>query len=136
MRQILGGIGDAYASSAQPEVGVTLPEIAVALGREEEDSELERAIYELTRTGYLEPTLEVDQVRAPLAVRPTEKALQIVAGWPGGADALLAEIATRLNEAPTEEERRRLQRALDSLTGLGREVLSDIIANVITRGAG
>jgi hypothetical protein len=129
MRPVLAGIGEAYAASAQPDVGVTLPEIAWTLGREEND-ELERTIYELTRTGYLEAVL--DQALAPISVQPTEKALQVVAGWPGGADALLAELAARLDDAATEDERGKLQRALDGLSGLGREVLSDVIANVAT----
>jgi hypothetical protein len=76
--------------------------------------------------------LEVDQALAPISVQPTEKALQVVAGWPGGADALLAELAARLDDAATEDGRGKLQRALDGLSGLGREVLSDVIANVAT----
>jgi hypothetical protein len=51
MRPVLDGVCTAYAASAQPDVGVTLPEIAYVLDREEDDEELERLISELARTG-------------------------------------------------------------------------------------
>jgi hypothetical protein len=131
MLPVLLGVGNAYSATSRPEVGVTPAEVAETLGRDHDD-ELERILYELTRTDYVEAVLEVDQSLAPVSMRPTEKALRVVAGWPGGADALLAALAARRDAATSEEERGRLQRAYESLSGLGREVLSDVIANVLT----
>jgi hypothetical protein len=41
-------------------------------------------------------------------------------------------IAARRDAATSEEERNRLQRAYDGLKGLGREVLSEVLAKVLT----
>jgi hypothetical protein len=132
---VLLGVGQAYSASAQPDLGVTPDDVAEALGQARDD-ELDRILYELTRSAYLEETLGADQSLVPIRMRPTEKGLQVTSGWPGGesqaAAALLAAIAARRDAAGSEEERSRLQRAYDALSGLGREVLSDVLANVLT----
>jgi hypothetical protein len=132
---VLLAVGQAFSASGRPELGVTPEQVAEALGRPR-DEDLDRVLYELTRSNYLESTIGADQSLAPLYMRPTEKGLQITSGWPGGegqaAAALLAVIAARRDAATSEEERNRLQRAYDGLKGLGREVLSEVLAKVLT----
>lgn len=68
----------------------------------------------------------------------TPKARRAVGQWPtpeNVADRLLAALEQAASETADEEERGRFRRAADSLKGLGRDVLPEVIANVITKGA-
>ncbi len=53
--------------------------------------------------------------------------------WPSSDpyEALLALLDRRVVEAPDEDTRSRLRRVRDTITGLGRDVGSNLIANVL-----
>lgn len=68
----------------------------------------------------------------------TPAARRAVGQWPtpeNVADRLVATLEQAADEATDEERQGRLRRAADSLKGLGRDVLPEVIANVITKGA-
>ena len=105
------------------------------LNRPQNDPRTDRALYHLTREGYLRAGGETDTTLGPIDVELAEKGLQITSGWPGGKPALdvfLAALETRIEQAATPEERSRLQRAYDGAKGLGREVFGEVISMVIT----
>jgi hypothetical protein len=93
------------------------------------------ALYDLERTGYVQSLGSVDHQLRPVEAQLTEKGLQVTSGWPTGepgAAALLAAIATRIDETESLEERKGLQRAYDTLTNLGRDVLSEVLARSLS----
>jgi len=107
-----------------------------------DEDEARRALDALVRGGYI----TVEQFTAnglPFFIEPTEKGLQYCSGWPtpGGSSTFLAEflsaIDARANDAATpEEERGRLRRLAEAAGGVGKELLSDIIAKVIEHHSG
>jgi hypothetical protein len=111
-------------------------EVNEALGRETDDPTTARALYDLARTGYLVDVVWSDVSMAPQFFQLSERGLaRTSAGWPSGegsVEALLAVLAAKIDAAEDDEERTRLQRAFDALRSLGRETLSDILANIAT----
>lgn len=88
------------------------------------------------RGSYLEADWELSGDYAVRGIRP--EARRAVGQWPtpeNVADRLLAALEQAAEETGDEEQQGRFQRAADSLKGLGRDVLPEVIANVITRGA-
>lgn len=73
-----------------------------------------------------------------IVLEVTPAARRAVGQWPtpeNVADRLLAALEQAADQTVDEEQRSRLRRAADSLKGLGRDVLPEVIANVITKGA-
>lgn len=132
---VLLAAGRAHSVSTRPELGVTPDEVADGLGRTR-DEELDRIIYELTRSAYLEQTIGADQSLVPLYMRLTEKGLQATAGWPGGSgevvlERLLTLIEQRIDESASPEERSRWERLREGLQGVGRETAAEILGRLI-----
>jgi DNA-binding MarR family transcriptional regulator len=64
------------------------------------------------------------------------EARQLVGAWPSAgaiASRLVAELERRADAASSDEERSKWRRLLDSVLGLGREVVVDVAAAAITR---
>jgi hypothetical protein len=128
------------AQLAHPnQIDVTQRQVNAELDREHDSFETDRMLLYLADAGYIEGTATVDQLFGPLHLRLTEKGLQATAGWPSSqADAiitsLIAAFESRIQNAETKEERTKLTRARDALLGIGREVLTEVIAGQITRG--
>lgn len=73
-----------------------------------------------------------------LVMDVTPEARRAVGQWPtpeNVANRLLAVLEQAADQTGDEEQRTRLRRAADSLKGLGRDVLPEVIASVITKGA-
>jgi hypothetical protein len=121
-------------------LGALTADVNTELGRLADDVDVDRAIFELVQTGYLEVTLDSDQSLAPRAFRLSEKALQLTAGWPSGSGEvafarLLATLDARIEGASSEEERGRLAKARAAITGVGRDVMIDLMSAAIQGGA-
>jgi hypothetical protein len=74
----------------------------------------------------------MDQLPGPAFCRPTEKGLQVTAGWPTSSgeialERLLALIDERLAAAASDEERSRWQRFREGITDIGRDVLVGLL---------
>jgi len=67
----------------------------------------------------------------------SEKGYQAVAGWPSrpGDDVfvrLLDVLQERIDGAPTETERTRLEKFRDGAVGVGKDVLTDVLSKAAT----
>jgi hypothetical protein len=83
-----------------PDGAITQDALNVALGRPLGDPQTSTTLTQLSDAGYFREAQSVEQVDGPIAFRLGERALQRVAGWPGGdgdlASELLALIDRRL----------------------------------------
>jgi len=114
---------------------VTQDAVNEEMGREPGDVQTARALHDLWHADYVDDVLDGGGMGAfgPQRFTLTEKALQIVAGWPGfGGESLfsrmLAELDERVASASTPEERTRLERLRDGLVGVGRDVFTNVIS--------
>jgi hypothetical protein len=129
------------AEAAPPDMGASQDAVNELLGRGAGDETTARVLHELEQAGYIRETLDFDQGIGPTHFVLTEKALQVVAGWPGGgADAayerLVALLEEQIAEAATPEERSRWERARDALLSVGRDVLVELLAGAAGRAIG
>jgi hypothetical protein len=70
---------------------------------------------------------------------PTGHARRTVGSWPSPetiAAGLIAALQEAAEHETSDERKGRLRRAADALGGLGKDVLSEVIASVITKGIG
>lgn len=139
VRPVLGAVYAATSATGSA-FGVDQAAVNEELGRDPKDATTDRVLHELERSGYLEASVSAtgDMLGANV-VRLTEKGLQQVAGWPsqdslGMADRLLWVLEERIEQAPTEDERTRLQRLRDAAVGIGRDVLTDVLSKMATEG--
>jgi hypothetical protein len=132
---VLRAVYAAYPNAPRPELGVDQRTINAQLGRDEADPETARVLEELVHSGYLEATMEVDQIQGPAFCRLTEKGLRTVAGWPS-ADAAVESLVAALDEeieaTESETEKGKLRALRDSVGQVGRDVVADVLAKVIT----
>lgn len=127
-----------------PELGATRSEIAMRLDAEPDEIDVARILFHLVEAGYLVDTAAhlraMGEDGLPKAVRPTEKALQLAAGWPSGpADHIAAQLVAALDERIDRaegEERSRLVRLRDGITGIGRDVLVAVLTDAAKRAGG
>jgi hypothetical protein len=125
--------------AASPDIGASQDAVNSRLGRQRGDEATARVLHELEQAGYLRATMDVEQLVGPAYFVLTEKALQIVARWPGGGtDAaykqLVALIEERIEQAEGDEERTRWERARDAIVGLGHDVLVNVLSAAAARG--
>lgn len=87
------------------------------------------------READVESRWEIDQVPGPLTVAPTEKALQLLAGWPtSGAAAvekLLSVIDSQIASAPDEERKGKLRSFRDSVVDMGESVAAEVLVKLL-----
>ena len=129
------------AEAAPVDTGASQDAVNEPLGREAGDEVTARVLHELEQADYIRETLEIGQGVGPARFVLTEKALQVVAGWPGGgADAayerLVALLEERIAAAATPEERSRWERARDAVLSIGRDVLVELLAGATGRAIG
>lgn len=131
----------AYEAAAEgsPDIGASQDAVNARMGREAGDVSTARSLLQLEQAGYLRETMGADQIVGPAFFTLTEKALQVVAGWPGGGgdaayDRLLALLDERISAAGTPDERSQWERARDAVVGAGRDVLVEVLAAAATRG--
>ncbi|MGH3056623.1 MAG: hypothetical protein ACRDPP_00105 [Gaiellaceae bacterium] len=140
---VLLAAGRAHSASTRPELGFTPEDVANTLGQAR-DQALDRILYELARSDYLEETIGADQSLVPLYMRATEKALQVTAGWPSASGEaalgrLLALIEARIADAATPEERGRWERLREGFAGIGRDAGAEMLGSLaagFVRGLG
>jgi hypothetical protein len=119
---------------APPGFGVSQMRVNQRLGREEEDLRTSRA-FEMLDGTYIEGRMKTDQVPGPLMAIPTERALQLLAGWPGDGvvafERLISALESQIAAATDEVERSKLRAVLDAVRGVGEGIVAEILTRVI-----
>ena len=114
---------------------VSQMDVGRQLGREEGDPGVSRAFEVLERNGYVEGGMSIDQLPGPLTVAPTEKTLQLLAGWPTSGEAaverLLAVLDERIKAAPDEQQKGKLRALRDSLVDVGEGVAAEVMVKLL-----
>jgi hypothetical protein len=136
MRPVLQAVYEA-SLTATP-YGVEQPQINAQLGRAPDDPKTDRLLYELERNGYIEAvTPSFSEAWGPSHSRLTEKALQVVAGWPGAASddvvsRLLDVLNAEIEQTHDPDQRSKLEKLRDVVAGIGRDVLTDVLSKALT----
>jgi DNA-binding PadR family transcriptional regulator len=137
VRPVLVAVYEALAAEGGMIPTTDLGGVSAALGRETEDERTYRVLVELKEKGYISGTQTGGG--GFVLIQLQEKGLQEVAGWPTrpGEDTyaqLLAALSERIEQSDSPEERTKLERFRDALAGVGRDVLTDVLAKVATSG--
>jgi hypothetical protein len=122
--------------SLSPDGLISRDTLNAALGRSQGDQQTSTTLMQLSTAGSFRDELSVEQLDGPLAFRLGEKALQRVAGWPGGsgdlASELLALIDSRLADpAVSQDERGRLERLRQTLGDVGKGVVTGLLTALV-----
>ncbi len=133
----LQAVVDLYAQVGAGE-DVSQMQVNQRLERKDGDSDTSRAFEVLERGEYFEGTTSIDGLPGALTVVPTEKALQLLAGWPAdGAVALERLVGTlqaRIDASSDEDEKGRLKRVLNAVQGVGENVAAEVLTKVMLGG--
>lgn len=131
---VLQAVVDLYPQ-APPALGVPQGQVNERLGRSENDPDTGRKYEMLEQAEYIKGFMETDQTPGPLMAAPTEKALQLLAGWPAdGAVALerlLSILDSRIAATSDEAERSKLQAFRDAAQNLGQNVAAQVMTKLI-----
>jgi DNA-binding MarR family transcriptional regulator len=132
---VLNAHAQAY-SRARSTLGASTDAVLEELGPNADPDTVALTLAELVRTGYLEETLGSDQSPGPISSRPTEKGLQVTAGWPTDSgevalERLLAVIEQQIEGATSEEERSKWKRLRDGVAGVGRDVFVNALTTAV-----
>jgi len=124
-----------------PGEGITQNAVNAELGRAPDHPATATAQMQLSASGYLRDEQSVDQIDGPIMFRLGERALQQVAGWPGGgrelADALLALIDERIADPDLDEdERSRLVRLRGAAGDVGKGVFTGLLTALVKSHTG
>ncbi|WP_020387712.1 hypothetical protein [Kribbella catacumbae] len=68
---------------------------------------------------------------------PTGHARRVVGAWPTPeslADRIIAALNDAADNEPDEAKKGKLRRAAEAVAGVGRDILTDVTAQVITKG--
>jgi hypothetical protein len=68
---------------------------------------------------------------------PTGHARRVVGAWPtpeGLADRIIATLNEAAYNEPDEAKKGKLRRGADAVAGVGKDMLTDVMAQVVTRG--
>lgn len=111
-------------------------QVCADLGRAEDDEATTRALIELRQYGYIDGIVS-GYLEPPRNMRPT--GLQHCAGWPtpGSESVFVAQFLTaidaRANDASVPaEERSRLKKLFDAAGAVGKDVLTEVTAKVLS----
>jgi hypothetical protein len=140
---ILPVLEAANECSCEPEGFANLGEVDVDavnrhLERKRHDPRTVAALRSLARGGYIEVTDGgPDQVDGPRLFALTDKALQLVAGWPSttgeaALQKLLAELEERIDAEPDEEKRSKLVKLRGGLVDVGKDVAAGVLTKIFT----
>jgi hypothetical protein len=118
-----------YVGHSAPEAGI---KTLVLVDSADDPASMKAAIRELARDGYLEIVFG-GQGDVPVSVRPTPKALQLEAGWPGSsAEAAIGDLVEALNSqiasTADTEEKSALVKVRDGLLGAARDFVVAYLA--------
>jgi hypothetical protein len=120
------------------ELEVEPEQVCAALGRDVGDEPTSTALRELRQYDYIEGIVS-GYLEPPRNMRATEKGLQQCAGWPkpGSESVFVAQFLTaidaRANDASVPaEERSRLKKLFDAAGAVGKDVLTDVAAKVLS----
>lgn len=139
MWPVLEAVYRAY-SNRPSDTGISQAAINQELGRGEKDEKTGLALHALERADYVRKTLDYEQATGPAFCEPTEKALQLLAGWPAtSGEAAFAQLLQALDaqiESTSGEERTRLERLREGVTEVGQGVMTGLLTRIIAGGAG
>jgi hypothetical protein len=117
---------------------VSQTQVNQRLEREDGDPDTSRAFEVLERGGYVQGTASIDGLPGALTVVPTERALQLLAGWPADGEValarLIATLQTQIDATSDEEEKGKLRRVLDAVQGVGENVAAEVLTKVMMGG--
>lgn len=134
---VLQAVVDLY-DQADAGDDVSQMQVNQRLGREEGDSDTSRAFEVLERSGYLQGTASIEQISGALTVVPSERALQLLAGWPAdgavAVERLVATLQARIEATFDEEEKGKLRRVLDAVQGVGENITAEVLTKVMMGG--
>ena len=139
VRPVLVAVYQAQMSEEAKDVRGPLTDkarINEVLGRDPDDNGLHLAMDALAEADYIDAARRRDDW---LHVRMMERGLQEVAGWPKAPgedtyDLLLNVIDRLIAEAPSADERTRLEKFRDGVVGVGRDVLTNVLSRAATGG--
>lgn len=124
------------------EEGTRTQAVLDAFGTTSDDARTERILVRLFEVGYFDGLI-YDDSPLPFLIKPNEKGLQQVSGWPspsGGSrevDLLLALLDERIaDESRDEDERGRLRRFRDGVAGIGQDVGAEVLGAYLARISG
>lgn len=124
------GDGFAYAEQIQERTGL-------------DDETVQRALFALghEQPPYFEPTVtaDLDGRRIGWLTNVTGSARRAVGAWPTPeslAERIVQALQGAADNEPDEQKRGKLLRAAEGVGGVGRGVLTEVIASVITKSAG
>jgi hypothetical protein len=137
---VLRALADAYEARGSPYRGVSQDEINARLGRPAGDPSTGQVLVHLEKAGYIRETIGADQSIGPLYSAPDERALEVFRGWPTRdqetlAAAFLAALERQV-ESTTGPERERWERLRSAVAGVGKDMLSEVLAKVVLGAAG
>jgi hypothetical protein len=136
MRPVLRAVYE--ASLVASPYGVEQAQVNALLGRGADDPRTDRLLFELERNGYIEAVMPAFGDRwGPTHCRLTEKALQVVAGWPGAASddvvlRLLDVLNAEIERTDDPDRKSKLEKLRDVVAGIGRDVLTEVLSKVLT----
>jgi len=124
----------------QADAGEDVSQIQVnqRLERDNGNPDTSRAFEVLEQSGYLHGTASIDQLPGALTVVPTERALQLLTGWPADGEVALARLIgalqTQIDSTENEEEKGKVRRVLDAVQGVGENVAAEVLTKVLMGG--
>lgn len=134
---VLEAVVEVYGHAEAGE-DVSQMQVNQRLERDDGDSATSRAFEVLERSGYLQGTASIEALPGPLTVVPTERALQLVEGWPADGEValarLIAALQTQIDSTNDEDEKGKIRRVIDAVQGVGENVAAEVLTKVITGG--
>ncbi len=134
---VLQAVVDLYAQADAGE-DVSQMQVNQRLERTDGDSDTSRAFEVLERGGYVQGTASIEQLPGALTVVPTERALQLLAGWPADGEValarLIAALQTQIDATSDEEEKGKLKRVLDAVQGVGENIAAEVLTKMMMGG--
>jgi len=130
---VLKAIVDLYDKGG-PGDDVMVAHVCSALEKGDEDPSVARAVEVLIRGRYVEK--KVSSWGGPISVAPTEKALQLFAGWPTSGEAaaqkLLSILDERIDYTRDEEAQGKLKKLRESVVDIGESITAEVLVKLMT----
>lgn len=136
VRPVLEALRAYWEASGFPPTGIRLMPLKLATPAEH-DPLLVATVSSLVRAGYLDQTSYLGFDGIPLEVRLTDRAHEVLDGWPGAtpddlAQNLVAVLTAQVAAETDSVKRGRLESVLETVRQLGVETTSAVLAKVIT----
>jgi hypothetical protein len=102
------------------------------------NDEIFRSLRRLTDNGYIDATATLGGEY--LIKRTTERGLRAASAWPDDAERLASKLIEALADAaenePEPEKRGKIRAAAKSVAGMGKDVLTDVLATALMKSTG